>query len=256
MGFYCMQLRIIDVSYAQPTIDYAKVKATGQVDGAIIRCGRTFWGAFEPGADKYFEKHYQGFKSVGIPVGAYYYGVAKNPEQAKQEAEECLRILKGKQFELPIYYDVEEVNTQGGLTREQLTAVVQTFCETLEAAGYFAGFYTMLNWAKNKMDYPSLAKKHTSWIAWIGNDPATALDPAPAAWQYSWKGQYDGIPVDVDQNYFYQDFPTIIKQAGLNGFTKGEPDHPKPPVPEVSKSITWDELKALLEAQGIKSIEL
>ena len=247
-----MQNRLIDVSYSQPTIDYQAVKESGAVDGVIIRCGRTLWGNFEPGADSLWERHYNGFKAVGIPVGAYYYGVAKNVVQAKQEADQCISLLNGKQLEYPIYYDVEELNTQDGLSKAQLTEVVKTFCKALEDAGFFAGFYTMLNWAQNKLDYPTLSKQLTSWVAWTGGDPATKLSPAPAAWQYSWNGRIPGISGNVDQNYFYQDFPSIIKSAGLNGFGKaGIPAQE----PEKS-SVTLEELRTLLKTQGITTIKL
>lgn len=239
--------KIIDVSYSQPNIDY--VATAKEIDGVIIRCGRTLWGRFVPGADGKWEKHYNGFKSAGVPIGAYYYGVAKNPAQAKQEAEQCIKLLEGKKLAYPIYYDVEEQNTQGSLTKEQLTEVVETFCKALEDAGYFAGFYTMLSWAQSKLDYASLAKQFTSWIAWTSGDPSAKLTPAPAGWQYSWKGSYDGISGDVDQNYFYQDFPTIIKSAGLNGYGESSPE-PEPNNP----AIHWDELRALLEAKGIETI--
>lgn len=245
-----MAKTVIDVSYSQSFIDYAKTAK--EIDGAIIRCGRTLWGSFEVGPDSLFETHYKGFTDASVPVGAYYYGAAKNVEQAKQEAEQCIKLLEGKKLAYPIYYDVEEQNTQGSLTKEQLTEVVETFCKALEDAGYFAGFYTMLSWAQNKLDYPELAKQFTSWIAWTDGDPSTKLTPAPAAWQYSWKGSIDGISSNVDMNYFYQDFPTIIKDAGLNGY--GDMDKPSPEPPPNNPSIHWDELRALLEARGIESI--
>ena len=241
---------IIDISTFQGDIDFEKVAK--QVDGVIIRCGLTYWGNFVPSVDKSWEKNYKGFIEAGVPIGAYYYGVARNTEQARQEAAKCLELLEGKQLAYPIYYDVEEQNTQGSLTKEQLTEVVETFCKTLEDAGYFAGFYTMLSWAQNKLDYPELAKQFTSWIAWTDGDPSTKLTPAPAAWQYSWKGSVSGIDGDVDQNNFYQDFPSIIKGAGLNGY--GDMDKPTPE-PE-KNTITLAELGELLRSQGITQIDL
>ena len=245
-----MVKNLIDVSGWQGEIDHAK--AALDTDGAIVRCGVTYWGRFVPSADAYWEKNYAGFKAAGVPVGAYYLGVAKNAEQARKEAEKCLELLKGKQLEYPIYYDVECQETQADLTKEQLTEVVETFCKTLEDAGYFAGFYTMLSWAQNKLDYPELAKQFTSWIAWTDGDPSTKLTPAPAAWQYSWKGSVAGIDGDVDQNNFYQDFPSIIKGAGLNGY--GDMDKPTPE-PE-KNTITLAELGELLRSQGITQIDL
>ena len=35
-------------------------------------------------------------------------------------------------------------------------------------------------------------------------------------WQYSFKGKVDGIATDVDLDYSYRDFPTILKKYGLN----------------------------------------
>lgn len=247
-----MVKNLIDVSGWQGEIDHAK--AALETDGAIVRCGVTYWGRFVPSADAYWEKNYAGFKAAGVPVGAYYLGVAKNAEQARKEAEKCLELLKGKQLEYPIYYDVECQETQADLTKEQLTEVVETFCKTLEDVGYFAGFYTMLSWAQTKLDYPALARKHTSWIAWTEGDPSTRLTPAPAAWQHSWTGKIDGVNTDVDLDYFYQDFPSIIKGAGLNGY--GNADKPvSTPTPEKT-TVTLEELGKLLRSQGITQIAL
>lgn len=249
-----MQNNVIDVSNYQGDIDFEAVAK--QVDGAIIRCGITYWGSFVPSADDRWEKNYAGFKAAGVPVGAYYLGVAKTVEQAKQEAAKCLELLKGKQLEYPIYYDVECAETQGNLTKEQLTEIVDTFCSIVEAEGYFVGFYTMLSWAQTKLNYPALAKKYTSWIAWTSGDPSTKLTPAPAGWQYSWKGSYDGISGDVDQNYFYQDFPTIIKSAGLNGYGESSSEPPAQDDAPANKTIKWDDLRGILESAGIETIEL
>lgn len=231
-----VDLKILDVSYAQAVIDYAKVAK--EVDGVIIRCGRTLWGNFQPGEDSCWEKHYNGFKNAGVPVGAYYYGTAKNASQAKREAEECIKILKGKKLELPIFYDVEEQNTQGNLSKAVLTEVVKTFCDTMEDAGYFCGFYTMLSWAQSKLDYKSLATAYAAWIAWTAGDPRTKLNPKPPAHQYTWTAKVNGISSGVDMSHFYTDYKSIITSKGFNGYTK--PSEPvidtKPEEPEEEPS--------------------
>lgn len=231
-----VDLKILDVSYAQAVIDYAKVAK--EVDGVIIRCGRTLWGNFQPGEDSCWEKHYNGFKNAGVPVGAYYYGTAKNASQAKREAEECIKILKGKKLELPVFYDVEEQNTQGNLSKAVLTEVVRTFCDTMEDAGYFCGFYTMLSWAQSKLDYKSLATAYVAWIAWTAGDPRTKLNPKPPAHQYTWTAKVNGISSGVDMSHFYTDYKRIITSKGFNGYTK--PSKPvidtKPEKPEEKPS--------------------
>ena len=225
-----VDLKILDVSYAQAVIDYEKVAK--EIDGVIIRCGRTLWGNFQPGEDSCWEKHYNGFKSAGVPVGAYYYGTAKNATQAKREAEECIKILKGKKLELPVYYDVEEINTQGNLGKAALTEVVTTFCDTMEDAGYFCGFYTMLSWAQTKLDYKTLGTKYSAWIAWTAGDPRTKLTPKPAAHQYTWTAKVNGISSGVDMSHFYTDYKAIITSKGFNGYEKPTPVEPSKPVEE------------------------
>lgn len=67
--------KLIDVSKYQPSIDYEKVKADG-IEGAILRCGITYWGEQVMDKDPYFEQHYKGFQEAGLPVGAYYFSAA------------------------------------------------------------------------------------------------------------------------------------------------------------------------------------
>lgn len=237
---------IIDVSVFQGDIDYNKVAQ--QVDGVIIRCGITFWGSFVPSADSKWEKNYAGFKAAGVPIGAYYYGVSRTVEQAEQEAEKCLDLLKGKQLELPIYYDVEEVNTQGNLSKTELTNVVIAFCNKLEQAGYYTGVYASLDWLLNKLDYATLSKRFTLWIAkWSNTKPTLTHD----MWQYSNKGRIDGISGDVDLNDCYKDFESIIKQNYLNGFTPVGPEKV-----EITLSQALSLIEETLKNKGISTITI
>lgn len=239
-----MQKNIIDVSVFQGDIDYDKVAQ--QVDGVIIRCGITFWGSFVPSADSKWEKNYAGFKAAGVPVGAYYYGVAKTVEQAEKEAEKCIEILKGKQLELPVYYDVEEVNTQGSLSKKDLTNIVIAFCNKMEKAGYYVGVYASQDWFLNKLDYATLFKKYTIWIAkWSLAKPSLNCD----MWQYSNVGKIDGITGDVDLNECYKDFETIIKNAYLNGFDTQANDKV-----EIDLQDFLQIIKETLEERGITNI--
>ena len=237
--------KLIDVSYSQPNIDYQQVKSSGEVDGVIIRCGRTLWGNFEPGVDSYWKKHYQGFKNVGMPIGAYYYGTANTIKQAEQEADECIKILQGKQLEYPVYYDIEELNTQSNLSKEEFTKIAKTFCEKLEKAGYFVGIYTFTSWFLHNLDWEYLAKKYTLWVADTSPNPNKTI--TRDIWQYSHKGNIKGIDGPVDLNECYKDFPTIIKNAGLNGYQKQEEIENN-----TNKTITLTELKNM----GIEIIDL
>ena len=212
-----MVLKILDISKYQPSVDYARTAKA--VDGVILRAGLTYWGRQNMGKDCCFDKHYEGFKKAGCPVGAYYYSAADTVQMAEKEAEYFISLLKGKQFELPVYYDVENNQRQGGLTKEQLTQIVDAFCKKVEAAGYFAGFYASTSWLKNKMDTAALGKKYTLWKA----DYRTSYDKTISCdmHQYTSQGTVDGINGNVDMSNCYRDFTAIIKNAGLNGFNDG-----------------------------------
>lgn len=219
-------LKIIDISKYQTTVDYQAVKDAG-VDGVILRCGITYWGAQNMGIDPLFLTHYNGFRAVGMPVGAYYYSAADTVEVAKKEAEFVKTLLAGKQFEFPVYYDVENEQRMGKLSKETLTAIVETFCESLEEAGYFVGVYANTNYFVNKLDHARLAGKYTIWLAdYRGNNANKTLKRD--MWQYTSTGKVKGVAGDVDVNECYRDFPPIIKGAGLNGFS-GETSKPTPP---------------------------
>lgn len=213
-----MAYKILDVSYYQQDIYYKA--AAKDVDGVILRIGITYWGAQNMGKDTAFDKHYAGFKAVGCPVGVYYYSAADSVEMAKKEADYCLSLMAGRQFELPVYYDVENNQRQGGLSKELLTQIVDAFCSKVEKAGYYVGFYASTSWLLNKMDTPYLASKYTLWKA----DYRTAYDKTIPCdmHQYTSQGKVAGINGNVDLSNASVNFEAIIKGKGLNGFPKIE----------------------------------
>lgn len=220
-----MATKIIDVSTWQGNIDWSKVKADG-VQGAIIRAG---FGKVASQKDNKFERNYTNAKAVGMPIGAYWYSYATSVVDAKKEAEVCLSILKGKQFEYPIYYDLEDPSMTG-CGKSVLTQIATTFCETLESAGYYVGIYSNPNWLKNYLNYNTV-KKYTLWLAhWGVSEPSYEC----GLWQYSSSGSVSGISGRVDMNWGYQDFPTEIKNGKFNGF--GEAAEPVQPVKPVKPS--------------------
>lgn len=227
----------IDVSTHNGNIDFEKVRAAG-IDSCIIRCGFTGYGSAQTlNKDDKFEINYKNAKEAGLRVGAYYYAVATSVEDADREAAFVLSLLKGKQFELPVYYDVEdnhETTASGvhgqnmqNLGKAALTAVVDRFCSTVEKAGYFTGFYTSTWWVNNLLDM-SVLSRYTLWLAQWAD--AVTYKGNYGIWQYSSTGRVNGIAGNVDMNYIYADFTTPIKRLGLNGFSPQEPAAEEAPV--------------------------
>jgi GH25 family lysozyme M1 (1,4-beta-N-acetylmuramidase) len=205
-----MEQKIIDVSKHNGVIDFKKVKAAG-IETVIIRAG---YGRHVSQKDKKFEANYAGAKAAGLNVGAYWYSYAENKIEALQEAAACLECIKGKKFEFPVYFDIED-ERQIPLGKDCCTEMTQAFCDALEKAKYFAGVYSFDSFFKTNLE-PTIPTRYSAWVARIGKQPQCVK--SYAMWQYSWDGEIAGINCDVDLNEAYKDFPKIIKNAHLNGY--------------------------------------
>lgn len=183
------QIKAIDVSYCQSGVDYSKVKSSG-IGAVLIRAG---YGRETYQKDSQFETHYRNAKANGLLVGAYWYSYANSVEDAKREAKACLACINGKKFDYPIYYDMEE-SWQAQLGKTLCTAMAKAFCEAIVAAGYKAGVYANLNWFNNYLDYESLKKSYSIWLAQWASSYSKDCD----IWQYSDCGKISGISGNVD----------------------------------------------------------
>lgn len=208
-----MEFSGIDVSVHQGEIDFKKVKNAG-INFVMIREG---YGRKSPNQiDKMFKINYEKAKNVGLNVGCYHYSYADSPEDAKNEAEFCLENIQGMQFEFPICFDVED-KTVFALDKVTKTEMVKSFCDTIEKAGYYAMFYCNLYWLNNCLNKNELTKKYDLWLAqWKVEKPSESC----GIWQKSDSNKIDGINGYVDLDIAYKDYPTIIKNKGLNGFSK------------------------------------
>lgn len=219
----------IDVSEHQGIIKWDNVKA----DFAILRAG---YGKVISQKDKQFENNYAGAKKAGIPVGAYWYSYAMTPEEARKEADVFLEVIKGKQFEYPVFYDVEE-QKQFNLGKDKVSAIIRAFLEEVESAGYWVGLYMSASPLSSYVA-DTIKQRYAIWVAqW--SDKLT-YSGAYGIWQYSEKGTVAGISGNVDLDYSYTDYPTQIKTKGLNGF--GTPKPPKPPKPTPEKETIYVEM--------------
>ena len=205
-----MQWLGVDVSGHQGTIDWAKVKsANPNIRFAIIKAteGVSYTAPT-------FEANYQGCKANGIYVGAYHYLQATNAIQAVQEAKHFAEVIAGKQFEMPIYLDIEE-EKHTTLSKAVCTQIVNSFCGHLESLGYYVGVYSFQAFLQANLD-KSVQNRYTIWVANITNRPLGILPHD--MWQYSWKGRVAGINADVDMNKCFKNFPQVIQSAKKNGY--------------------------------------
>ena len=216
-----MAIKGVDVSFWQKAINWDKVKASG-IKFAIIRCG---YG--DGGVDSYFERNVRECERVGIPWGAYYFSYAESVDEAKRELDNCLKLLKGKKPQYPVYYDLEDEATTGSQSNRTILQMAKTFVEGIEKAGYWAGIYANTNWFNTRLTDVWYDKK-AKWVAQY-NDKNTYKKPY-GIWQYTSSGKVNGIDGNTDLNYGYVDYPALIdpkkpniesQNIGGNDMTRG-----------------------------------
>lgn len=216
----------IDVSHWQGDFNFARAKSNEGVEFAIIKAGGGDAGLYK---DSKFESNYKKCEECGLPKGAYFYGNAKSVAEAKKEAEYFISILSGKKYEYPVFYDVEgRMITDND--KATLTEIVKAFCSAMEAAGYWVGIYSSESFFNSEMNDGELTR-YSHWVArWGKSKPAPSSGAETQMWQFGGETNLIRsnkiIGQSCDQDYCYVDYPTKIKAAGLNGYSKGDSSAP------------------------------
>lgn len=209
-----MAMMGIDVSSWQKRPNWTKVKKAG-VEFAILRCHQ------KTGIDASFNYNYKNAKQNGIKLGAYKLSYATNKFEAEKEADAVIEVLKDKELDLPVFFDLEDDGGQRGFSNEHIQQMAETFLDKLSAAGYMVGIYCNVDWYKNKItDY--LKSKYDFWIAsypYEEEDDGKVVERVKPnvgndlmIWQYSKKGTVNGISGDVDMDICYKDY-SVEKKA-------------------------------------------
>lgn len=183
--------KIIDISEHNGNIDFNKVKQSG-VEGVIIRIG---WIGNHNNhtIDKKFNEYYNKARTANLAIGFYVYSYSKSVNAVKSGANWTISLLKGKSIQLPVFIDLEDKTIIG----YDLTNQAIEYCKILEQNGIKSGIYASKDWFKNKLDINKL-EKYKIWLAeWNGKKEPTVSFKVDL-WQYSDKGQINGINGHVD----------------------------------------------------------
>ena len=204
----------IDVSRWQKNIDWTKVAKAG-VDFAMIRVG--FRGYGEEGtlnADTTFVNNIKGASSNGINCGVYFFSQAINYNEGVEEANWVLNQIKGYKITYPIAIDTEwsSSETRTGradvISKEDRTAAMKGFCETIKKAGYKPMIYGSKYWFDDMLNMSELSS-YDVWLAhYVSGAPSVTSDYKGkyTMWQYTSTGIVSGIDVDVDLDICYKKY--------------------------------------------------
>ena len=211
-----MAKTIMDVSRHQGTIDWAKVKASGKIDGVMLRAmGNSAAGKpSAPYTDPTFARNYSECKRLGIPVGVYGYFKATNKAQADKELAMLHKLLVGKTLQLPVAVDIED-KAQQALGKSALTDLAAYCLSTVQSWGVYAMLYTGLYFGQTYLYMGGAAlKPYDVWLA-----AYRSTKPSPGwpfgMWQYTSTARVPGVSTNVDLSHAYKDYATIIQRARL-----------------------------------------
>ena len=193
--------KIIDISSWQGDIDFEKVKE--EVDGVIIRLGYGTTLLDEPVLDSKFFEYINELNRLDLLYGVYFYGYAQNIFASNLEVKFVNNVLSNSNISKDIYifYDAE-INTFNDVfySRSIYEPVVNNFITVLNGLGYnnvglYSNYYMLTNGSLAfDHDYPI-------WVAEYNDECHYNKDYI--GWQFTSKGQINGINGNVDINLFY-----------------------------------------------------
>ena len=196
----------IDISRWQGMYNFEQAKKEG-IKFAIFRCG----GADDKNIGMYYDstyrRNYAECARVGIARGVYYLLDASSTEEAAEQARHCLSLIEGMKLQLPVFADVEGE----ALNANNLTEIINRFCEVIKEAGYDAGVYASASPMINLMDIRAIKEAGNDvWCAsYTAEKPQIGVDID--IWQFG--GGSDNFIRDVnvagqavDQNFAYKDY--------------------------------------------------
>ena len=206
----------IDCSEHNGNIDWDAVKEAG-IEFVIVRCS---YGL--ESKDTLFEHNVEEAHKRGIMCAAYHYSYALNELEAKQEADNCRKVIddSGVLLELPVFFDMEDADgykLRNGFAfdSDEITSMCRAFKEHL---GLHCGIYASESWLNDYIDWKSL--ECPVWCAsWC----------SPKAYSFSdADGECDGIRTYIWQftdmlqiGYSYFDGNIMYDKkdkAGQNGY--------------------------------------
>lgn len=200
----------IDVSSHNGQVNWQSV--ANDADFAIIRAGYRGYGTGAIVEDTEFSRNLSEANDAGIPVGVYFYSQAITADEAEEEAEFVLDLIKGHNIDLPVFIDYEYAHGNSGeltgrlydadLSSSAAAEVINAFCERITKSGRYAGVYSSSSMLTLHINTSGLADNLYIWVA--DYNETVTYPGAYDIWQYTKSGSCDGVfSRSVDMNYWF-----------------------------------------------------
>ena len=195
--------KVIDVSVYNGNIDWATVKNYGEVDGAILRIAAHPNGSYIE--DAQFANNLRGCLKYNIPFGVYIYDYSNNQNDAYNEANFVINILRKynvspSMMAYPIFFDME----RDKMSTEQNVLNAQSFLNQVRNNGFSASIYSYRSLLNGLLNHPYIWSQvgwmaaYTNTIGW-----SNPYYHGNFGWQYTSGGSVPGINGYVDISCWY-----------------------------------------------------
>ncbi len=201
----------IDVSAFQnrategQTIDWDAVRDDG-VDFVMVRAGFRGTSSGAINADEFYARNIDGAMAAGLKTGVYFFAQAITVEEAIEEADFVIGLLRDHEIDGPVAYDWEMHDATYrvyGTAPEMATACAIAFCERVREAGYTPMIYAGQYVSYIKYDQGAIAP-YLCWYPEYKSDKSEKLYPTfyyqMNYWQFSDNCHVNGIGGRVDGN--------------------------------------------------------
>ena len=186
-------IRGIDISAHNGDIDFECVKEAGY-DFVIIKAteGTDF-------KDSMFVDNLRRARNAGLKVGAYHF--FRFDTDGELQAINFIHSLRNRELDIPAVVDIERFGNPDGHEATMIIARLRTMLRHLEDEGIKVMLYS------NKDDYDRYLKGNFShYPLWLCSFTEPGADIDWVIWQYSHRGNVDGIKGKVDLNTIKTEF--------------------------------------------------
>lgn len=188
-----MATKLLDISFWQDTLDFAKIKKAGY-DNIILRAG------YGTTIDSKFNEYATACKKNNINIVAVYWFIyATNLTEVKANANKCLEVIKAYKPKIvfaDFEYDTVTKAAKKGvkLGAKECNSFTIEFCETVKKAGYTPGYYANTDYYNNMYSSAVKNKGYVFWLAHYKSDYSYHEPPIKCDFfQYTDRGIVPGV---------------------------------------------------------------
>lgn len=188
-----MATKLLDISFWQDTLDFAKIKKSGY-DNIILRAG------YGTTIDSKFNEYANSCKKNNINIVAVYWFIyATNLTEVKANANKCLEVIKAykpKIVFVDFEYDTVNKAAKKGikLGAKECDSFTIEFCEIVKKAGYTPGYYANTDYYNNMYSSAVKNKGYVFWLAHYKSDYSYHEPPIKCDFfQYTDRGTVPGL---------------------------------------------------------------